>query len=968
MKARILSLSMLLFAFHLPSAFAQYTPKYIVGTAEYDCYVINSSTHHLYDVAGGTPYLIANQPAVVTQAAGALHHACVLDNAGNCYCWGDNANGEIGNGTTSATLVPAMSKVATDSAGNSFTNVVQIAPGGSSFGYLTAALKSDGTVWIWGATGGGNRGNGTQGSTNTRPVQVKFPAGTVIKKIQIDMLCIALDANGNVWTWGGNDGYVAPYVLAQATLSPDPTTPHKISLPSPAKDISGGNLWNYALLTNGSLYGWGYYTSYLGIGSSGFKSQAGAQVTPVLLDGQLGLPHPVASIYTNSAASYAILTDSTIWAWGDAAVGSIGNGMELDFSKYTTNPSPSGGTPNPYNWDWGPGELMVQKPVQIAKGLHSFTNLWTSGSDVFYCYAEDLNGNLYSWGRNKGGVVGNGEIGAGVSGYITAFYPNSWDVPWVTAVNPFAPAKSSQTTSPYCLLNPATSPCNSFSIPVTSAPAVSAGANQAIAGTTATLNGTATGNGGSSINYYLWTQVSGPNTPLIILNTGPVAQLTGLVTGTYVFQLKATDNNWRSNSATVTITVGQGATAPAKSITVNAGTGPSITLPVNSITLTGTATGNNGATISSTAWTQTAGPNTATIASPSALSTGVKSMIAGTYTFKLTAIGPGIDTSATVTATVGAAAVTSNPTPTGYTAIPGTVQAENYSTMSGVQTEKTVDAGGGLDVGWIDPGDWMDYNVSVATAGTFTVGFRVATPLSVGVLQLKNSAGAVLATINIPNTGNYEVWRTVTTTVTLPVGSQTLQVYCSGASPWNINWISFTQKTASAALQNAVTEQQAATLPADSTSQTTDPAATTSTAPATADSTGTSPGAKDSTTASPASKDSTLTAPGAKDSTTQSPEAANDASKILSAAATPSLTLYPNPAHDNITLNMVNEHTGKMNLQLINGSGQTIRTYALSKEGQTSTTNLNVSDLPAGAYFIRIQIGAWQTVKKLLKF
>jgi alpha-tubulin suppressor-like RCC1 family protein len=948
MKARILSLSVLLFALYLPPAFSQYTPKYLVAAAEYDCYIINSATHHLYDIAGGPPYLVANQPAVVTQAAGALHHACLLDNAGNCYCWGDNANGEIGNGTTSATLVPAMYKIATDSTGNAFTNVVQITPGGSSFGYLTAALKGDGTVWIWGATGGGNRGNGTQGGTNSRPVQVNFPAGTVIKKIQIDMLCIALDANGDVWTWGGNDGYVAPYVLAQGTLNPNPMTPHKIALPSPAKDISGGNLWNYALLTNGSLYGWGYYTAYLGIGSSGFKSEQGAQTTPILLDGQLGLPHPVASIYTNSAASYAILTDSTIWAWGDNAVGAIGNGQELDFSKYTTNPSPSGGTPNPYNWDWGPGELMQQKPVQIAKGLHNFTNIYTSGSDVFYCYAEDVNGNLYSWGRNKGGVTGNGVVGAGVSGFILSSYPNSWDVPWVTAVNPFALTRSASTTSPYCVLNPGTAPCNSYPIPVTAAPAVSAGPNQAITGTTAMLNGTATGNGGSSINYFLWTQTSGPNTPLITLPSGPVAQLTGLITGTYVFQLKATDNNWRTNASTVTITVGQGTTAPANSITVNAGTGQTITLPTNSITLTGTATGNNGATLSSTAWTETGGPNTAAITSPSALSTSVTGMIAGTYTFQLRAIGSGIDTSASVSVTVGAAVVTSNPVPTGYTAIPGTVQAENYTTMFGVQTEKTADAGGGLDVGWIDQGDWMDYNMSVATAGTFNVGFRVATTLSVGVLQLKNSAGTVLATVNIPFTGNWEVFQTVTATVTLPAGNQSLQVYCSGPSPWNINWISFAQKTASAAVTNSVTEQHAATLSADTVSQ-----STTTTDPP---------------TTMPATNDSTITAPAIKDSTTTAPEATNAETKSLSSATTPALTLFPNPAHDNLTLNINDSHTGKMIVQVINGSGQLIKTYTLSKEGQNSSTTLNVSDLPSGAYFIRIRIGDWFVVKKILKF
>src|SRR5450432_483080 len=728
--------------------FSQYTPKYVVAPSEYDCFIIPTATHRVYDVAGGLPALIPNQPAVVTQVGGSLHHACLLDNAGNCYCWGDNSNGQIGNGATSVTPVPAMYKVAVDSLGNPFANIVQIMPGGSSYGYSTAALKADGTVWIWGATGGGNRGNGQTGGINTRPVQVNFPAGVVITKIQINVLCIALDASGNVWTWGANTGFVAPYLLAQGTYSPDPTVPHKIALPSPAKDITGSNLWNYALLTNGSLYGWGFYSAYLGIGNTGFGSEPAAKVVPQLLDGQLGLPHPISSIIVSSAATYVILSDSTIWAWGDNAVGAIGNGQELDFSKYTTSPSPSGGTLNPYNWDWGPGELIQQKPVQIARGLHSFTNVWTSGADVFYCYAEDVNGQLYSWGRNKGSVIGNGVVAPGL-GSIGAAYANSWDVPWVTAVDPFALTKTVPTSSPYCVLNPSGSPCNAYSIPVTAAPVVNAGPNQNITASSTTLSGSVTtGSASTSINYYLWTQVSGPNTPLIILNTGPSAKLTGLVTGTYVFQLKATDNNWRSNSSTVTITVNApgnkkpvaitgakttitlpndtatldgsasvdsdgvvsayawtqvsgpstaimtnpagavttvgglvqgtyiffltvtdnlGATgsandtvivnpAPGKAPSVSAGSNQTISLPASSVNLTGTATGNNGATISSTSWTQTLGP-AATITTATALTTSITGLGAGIYAFTLTATdNNGLSNSAIVTVIVNATA------------------------------------------------------------------------------------------------------------------------------------------------------------------------------------------------------------------------------------------------------------------------------------------------------------------------
>ncbi|MBN1410059.1 MAG: carbohydrate-binding protein, partial [Spirochaetales bacterium] len=68
---------------------------------------------------------------------------------------------------------------------------------------------------------------------------------------------------------------------------------------------------------------------------------------------------------------------------------------------------------------------------------------------------------------------------------------------------------------------------------------------------------------------------------------------------------------------------------------------------------------------------------------------------------------------------------TPGPTVPGYAPVPGKIEAESYSAMSGIQTENTTDSGGGLNVGWIDAGDWMEYNVTV-TAGTYYVQYRVA--------------------------------------------------------------------------------------------------------------------------------------------------------------------------------------------------------------------------------------------------
>jgi len=128
---------------------------------------------------------------------------------------------------------------------------------------------------------------------------------------------------------------------------------------------------------------------------------------------------------------------------------------------------------------------------------------------------------------------------------------------------------------------------------------------------------------------------------------------------------------------------------------------------------------------------------------------------------------------------------------TPYYAVPGTVQAENYAMMSGVATESTKDAGGGQDVDGMGNGDWAKYQVTVASAGWYTVGFRVATAGPGGALKLTNTAGQVLCTVQLPNTGGLQSWLTVTTTVNLAAGSQTLTLQSTAAQAWSINWLQF---------------------------------------------------------------------------------------------------------------------------------------------------------------------------------
>jgi len=124
-----------------------------------------------------------------------------------------------------------------------------------------------------------------------------------------------------------------------------------------------------------------------------------------------------------------------------------------------------------------------------------------------------------------------------------------------------------------------------------------------------------------------------------------------------------------------------------------------------------------------------------------------------------------------------------------------TIQAENYSAMLGVQNEATTDAGGGQDVGYIDQGDWMAYNnITFPTSGTYTIQYRVAS-ISGSRLSMDLNAGSIqLGTVNIPATGGWQNWTTVSQTVTVNAGTYNVGIYAQ-AGGWNINWFSITKNT-----------------------------------------------------------------------------------------------------------------------------------------------------------------------------
>jgi hypothetical protein len=163
--------------------------------------------------------------------------------------------------------------------------------------------------------------------------------------------------------------------------------------------------------------------------------------------------------------------------------------------------------------------------------------------------------------------------------------------------------------------------------------------------------------------------------------------------------------------------------------------------------------------------------------------------------------------SAQAGATTSGGGGTEGPYPSAPAAIPGTVLAENYDTggqgvaynvtsingsdnayrSDGVDLEATSATGGGNDLGWTATGQWFKYTVNVATAGTYKVTFEVAAESAIAdAFHISNSAGANLSgSVAVPDTGAWQTWTTVTATVTLPAGVQTL-TFDQDAAGWNI--------------------------------------------------------------------------------------------------------------------------------------------------------------------------------------
>ena len=153
--------------------------------------------------------------------------------------------------------------------------------------------------------------------------------------------------------------------------------------------------------------------------------------------------------------------------------------------------------------------------------------------------------------------------------------------------------------------------------------------------------------------------------------------------------------------------------------------------------------------------------------------------------------------------------------------VPGIIQAENFDNggegvaykdttpgnaggayrSTDVDIQATSDAGGGYNVGWIAATEWLNYTINVATAGTYQLSLRVASPSQGGKLNVDFGGVNKTGTLTIPNTNGWQTWQTITTSVQLNAGQQIMQVDfdSNGATGLvgNFNWLQLTAPSSS---------------------------------------------------------------------------------------------------------------------------------------------------------------------------
>ena len=265
-------------------------------------------------VAGGTNW---SQVSMTVAAQNNDSTVAAIKTDGTLWLWGENLAGSLGDNTT----IKKSSPVQTVAGGSNWS---KITTGTAVSGRIAVgAIKTDGTLWMWGWNNYSNLGTTSTGNKSS-PTQT-VSAGSNWAEISTGPhATAAIKTDGTLWVWGAN------YNGVFGTNNTIGTFPNFLS--SPVQTVAAGTNWSKvatgydsvaAIKTDGTLWTWGRNNQgQLGNGNTTNQSSP-AQIN----GGGTNWSQASMGLYYSSAA---IKTDGTLWTWGDGEFGQIGDNSTLD--------------------------------------------------------------------------------------------------------------------------------------------------------------------------------------------------------------------------------------------------------------------------------------------------------------------------------------------------------------------------------------------------------------------------------------------------------------------------------------------------------------------------------------------------------------------------------------------------------------------------------------------------------------
>jgi len=358
------------------STISQRTPVSVLGTVKTFCQISAGGNHTMAIDKNGrawawgintlgqlgdntltsrrTPVSVLGVVKTFCKISAGQDYTMAIDKNGKVWGWGNNTNGQLGNGITTFTPMSVVGVVKT---------FCQINAGNNH----TTAIDKNGRVWTWGNNQFGQLGDN---STNQRLTPVSV-LGTVKTFCQINNsilisnqnYTVAIDKNGRAWGWGINN---------VGQLGNNSTTSRRtpVSVLGAIKtfcQISAGNIHTVAIDKNGRAWGWGNN----GAGRLGDNSTT-QRNTPVSVAGAV---KTFCQIIAGSAHTIAIDKNGRAWGWGANGSGQLGD-----------------------------NSITSQRtPVSVLGTVKTFCQI-SAGQD--YTMAIDKNGRAWGWGLNTSGQLG----------------------------------------------------------------------------------------------------------------------------------------------------------------------------------------------------------------------------------------------------------------------------------------------------------------------------------------------------------------------------------------------------------------------------------------------------------------------------------------------------------------------------------------------------------------------------------